>query len=68
MRQTISCPNCNGSIPFDVHALLQGQRFECPECHCVVAMDRNSKPLVERAMEQYDKLMRHKRVPTDGRQ
>lgn len=60
MQQTMPCPNCKGAIPFNVYALLQGHQFECPNCHCVIAIESNSKPVVEKAIEQYDELMKQK--------
>jgi uncharacterized paraquat-inducible protein A len=61
MQQTLPCPNCNTAIPFNVYLLLQGHKFECPNCHCTVSMPSSSKPPVEKAIEQYDKLMKQEK-------
>lgn len=66
MQQTIPCPNCNAAIPFNVYLLLQGHKFECPNCHSEVSMVLSSKPLVERAIDQYDKLMKQKSNLSDS--
>lgn len=60
MQQTMPCPNCKEPIPFDVHLLLKGHKFVCPNCRCEIAMDSSSMPVVEKAIEQYDKLMKQK--------
>lgn len=58
MQQFIPCPECKGGIPFNVQLLLQGHRFTCPACHCTVSMELSSRPVLETAMTQYDRLMR----------
>lgn len=55
-EQNISCPNCGSNIAFDVNALLRGVSFACTGCDAKIQLSNNSKGLVEKSMEEFNKL------------
>jgi len=54
--QTIPCPTCSTTIPFDVHQLLMGARFVCPNCQGVIALAAESRGIVKETMEKFDEM------------
>ncbi len=58
-EQSISCPNCGTSIPFDVNILLQGLGFTCSGCDASIKLARESKDTVATSMEEFNKIKRN---------
>jgi transcription initiation factor IIE alpha subunit len=59
--QTIPCPTCaelgkDSKISFQTSQLLLGVRFGCPVCQSEVGLAPESKPLVQKTMEELDLL------------
>ena len=50
----IPCPVCSTKIPFDVHQLMKGVQFACPQCNAVIGLGNESKSLVETAMQKLE--------------
>lgn len=54
--QSIPCPVCGTKIPFDTRQLLLGVQFVCSNCQSAIGLANESKPIVEEAMEKFDKM------------
>lgn len=50
----IPCPICSTKIPFDVNQLLMGVQFACPQCNALIGLGKESKPVVEKAMQKLE--------------
>jgi uncharacterized protein YbbK (DUF523 family) len=61
-QQTIPCPVCQTQITIDVHQLLHGMQFVCPQCFASIGLPRESREIVESAVEELDKLKQRTRV------
>lgn len=57
-EQFLICPNCQHKIQFNVNALLLGASFECAGCNIKVKLSNESKDLVSKSMDEFDKLKR----------
>jgi len=55
-EQKISCPQCQGTIVFDIYALLQGVQFACPQCGAAISLASESKDKVNDTMEKLNEL------------
>lgn len=56
MEQFIPCPVCRTQIPVNVHQLIQGMQFLCPNCQAAVGLSMQSQPLVKEALTKLDNL------------
>lgn len=54
--QKIPCPVCQAAIPVDLHQLVQGVRFACPQCGSAIGLAPESCPVVSKAVDKLDKL------------
>lgn len=52
----IPCPACSTQIPFDPKQLLLGKKVSCPSCDVEIGLSADSNPIVEDALEQFNKL------------
>jgi hypothetical protein len=55
-EQKIPCPVCKTPIPFEVTALLQGNKFSCPSCTSIVSIAPESMEYIQVAKLEYDQL------------
>jgi len=55
-QQTIPCPVCKTSIPFDTVQLLNGVKFACPNCKSEIGLATESKPLVQEIMKKLEQV------------
>lgn len=51
-QQTLPCPECQTPIPFDVEAMLRGEKFQCTKCHATVGL--GEKPDVNAEIERLE--------------
>lgn len=55
MPNTI-CPCCHTPIYFDLAQLLEGEAFECPQCHSRILLTPQSRPIVAEASARLEEL------------
>lgn len=58
-HQSIPCPSCKTSIPFDTHQLLMGMQFVCPTCQAVIGLAPESRDQVQEAIDRLDEMKRN---------
>lgn len=56
IEQRIPCPVCRTQIPVDLHLLIQGVQFSCPNCFASIGLAPESQPVVSEAVENLEKL------------
>lgn len=56
IEQFIPCPVCKTQIPIDVHQLIRGTQFLCPNCQVVIGLSMQSQPMVEEALTKLESL------------
>jgi predicted RNA-binding Zn-ribbon protein involved in translation (DUF1610 family) len=61
-QQAIPCPSCKTSIPFEIHQLLMGMQFVCPNCHAVLGLAPESREIVQETIEKFDEIKRNSLV------
>lgn len=49
--QYIPCPVCKTQIPIDLHLLVQGMQFSCPNCQAAIGLSTESRPIVNEAVD-----------------
>lgn len=49
--QYIPCPVCKTQIPIDLHLLVQGVQFSCPNCQAAIGLSAESRPIVNEAVD-----------------
>ena len=54
--QYIPCPVCKTQIPIDLHLLVQGMQFSCPNCQAAIGLGTESRPIVNEAVDNFEKL------------
>ena len=54
--QYIPCPVCKTQIPIDLHLLVQGEQFSCPNCQAAIGLSAESRPIVNEAVDNFEKL------------
>lgn len=54
--QYIPCPVCKTQIPIDLHLLVQGMQFSCPNCQAAIGLSTESRPIVNEAVDNFEKL------------
>lgn len=54
--QSIPCPVCGTSIPFDINRLMRGEKFSCPKCEAKVLLSPESRPQTQDAADKLNKL------------
>jgi transcription initiation factor IIE alpha subunit len=59
MEQSISCPNCQNKIPFDVRQLLIGIKFTCSVCNTQIGIAAESSSIVEETLNKFEELKSH---------
>jgi len=64
-QQTLPCPVCQTSITFDVHGLLQGKKYTCPNCNSSIGLGDESKSSVEEAMKKFEELKKKNSSDTE---
>lgn len=52
----INCPECNEQIIINTKQLLLGVKFSCFNCHLVVGLSNESRPIVSDAMNHFSKI------------
>lgn len=52
----IPCPVCKTQIPIDLHQLMQGVQFACPNCYAAIGLAPESQSVVSEAVENLEKL------------
>lgn len=53
---TIACPACSTPVFLEVSQLIIGTRFTCSNCQAVISLAKNSKRIVEDAVQSYTSL------------
>ena len=48
--QYIPCPVCRTQIPIDLHLLIQGVQFSCPNCQAAIGLASESRSVVSEAI------------------
>ncbi len=54
--QSIPCPVCNTSIPFELNKLLAGVQFVCPSCMAAIGLSGESKEIVKDTMNKLQEI------------
>ena len=54
--QYIPCPVCRTQIPIDLHLLIQGVQFSCPNCQAAIGLASESRSVVSEAVDNFEKL------------
>jgi hypothetical protein len=56
ITQSLPCPVCQESIPFNTDQLLLGQQFCCPNpaCDATIGLASESKDAVRQTMEKFN--------------
>lgn len=54
--QSIPCPVCNTSIPFELNKLLAGVQFVCPTCMAAIGLSGESKEIVKDTMTKLQEI------------
>lgn len=57
-QQQINCPQCSTPIFFNVTDLLHGASFSCGKCGTKIALNGDSKDLVNQTMSNFESLKR----------
>lgn len=66
METQVKCPACTyGNIYIDVNQLIQGCRFECPNCGSVLSLSQGSKETLSNGLAAYEKI-KSKRFLNNG--
>ena len=52
--QYIPCPVCKTQIPIDLHLLVQGMQFSCPNCQAAIGLSTESRPIVNEAVDNFE--------------
>lgn len=54
---SISCPQCNANLEFDINELLMGKTFTCSTCNTNISMTyQDNKDTLAKAAKELDKL------------
>lgn len=56
IEQRIPCPVCRTQIPVDLHLLIQGVQFSCPNCFASIGLTPESRTVVNEAVNNFEKL------------
>jgi len=56
LDQSIDCPDCGTSIPFETYKLLSGTAFECPGCGISIQIASASAASARDAFQQFEAL------------
>lgn len=56
IEQFIPCPVCKTQIPINVHQLIQGIQFSCPNCQVAIGLSTQSQPLVKEALTNLENI------------
>ena len=54
--QYIPCPICKTQIPIDLHLIIRGVQFTCPNCQIAIGFTSESRPVVSEAVDNFEKL------------
>ena len=57
--QYIPCPVCKTQIPIDLHLLVQGVQFSCPNCQAAIGLSAESRPIVNEAVDNFERRGRY---------
>ncbi len=55
--QYIPCPRyVRTQIPIDLHLLIQGVQFSCPNCQAAIGLASESRSVVSEAVDNFEKI------------